>query len=180
MQVAEMTFWTTVALASIALIGTIIAGLGICFAYRNINVLREQHRRNTFLTLMAEISGQTARDDRKIVYNTLKNLAQKLIVDNIKYYTNKDRVTNSWEERVGHAFEETIVTFDKLGFFLLRGDPKLIDEAPIWLWDITSEMWDYLGRYIEYVQKNEPNRKSYGKYFKELADVAKIRQEQAS
>jgi hypothetical protein len=158
----------------------IIAIIGIYIAYKNISILREQNRSNTFLTLMAEISGQVARDNRQIIHNSLKNLKQELIVDNIKYYTSKDGYTDSWDGRVAHAFEETIVMFDRLGFFLLRGDPKLIDEAPTWLWDITSEMWDNLGEYVDWVQKNESGRYNYGKYFKKLAKKAETKQQQST
>lgn len=78
---------------------------------------------------------------------------------------------NEVGKRFGDAFEVTISLFDRIGFFLLRGDRLLIKEAPLWIWDMTNGMWKYLGDYIENRQKNNNGKeKNYGKYFKELVE----------
>jgi len=71
--------------------------------------------------------------------------------------------------RLRDAFEETIVCFDKIGFFLLRGDPRLRDEAPVWIWTITKQMWEKLDAYVKYQQNNQH---TYGQYFEELSREA--------
>lgn len=76
--------------------------------------------------------------------------------------------------RFKEAFENTISLFDRMGFFLLKGDASLREEAPVWVWDITNNMWEYLGDYIENRQAMKERRdKNHAKYFKDLAIIAK-------
>jgi hypothetical protein len=156
----------TIVLAAAA----IVAGF---LAWRNLGFLREQHRRNTFLSLMNEISNERARENREIIHECVKPNAEgqypreipELMVFNVV----------SWGRQVGakdvkDAIEETVSCLDKIGFFLLRGDPKLKNEAPVSIWMITSEMWEKLGGYVKEAQNKQGG---YGKYFEELANEAK-------
>jgi len=157
--------FSTVVLAAAA----IAAGF---LAWRNLGFLREQYRRNTFLSLMNEISSERARENRDIIQVCVKPDADDqypreipdLMVFNIP-----------WGRQVGgkdvkDAIEDTVSCLDKIGFFLLRGDPKLKSEAPLSIWTITSEMWEKLGGYVKEAQNRQ---NGYGKYFEELANEAK-------
>lgn len=96
--------------------------------------------------------------------------------DNIKLKDENDEDINRLFRT---AFEETIALFDRVGFFLLNGDALLIEEAPLWIWDMTDGMWMYLGDYVEQRQKNnDGTEKNYAKYFKELAPIAKEKRNQ--
>ena len=157
---------STIVLAAAA----IVAGF---LAWRNLGFLREQLRRNTFLSLMNEISSERARENREIIHECVKPDAYgqfpreipDLMVFNIP-----------WGRQVGgkdvrDAIEDTVSCLDKIGFFLLRrGDPKLKSEAPLLIWTITSEMWEKLGGYVKEAQNRQ---NGYGKYFEELANEAK-------
>ena len=78
------------------------------------------------------------------------------------------------------AFEETIALFDRVGFFLQHGgDTQLKSEAPLWIWDMTDGMWEYLGDYIENRQAyNKGKEKNYAKYFRDLAPIAREKRNQ--
>jgi hypothetical protein len=54
---------------------------------------------------------------------------------------------------------------DRVGFFTLNGDQKLIEEAPVWIWTVTNEMWERLGPYVQLRQKENSG---YGQYFEQL------------
>lgn len=155
----------TIVLASAA----IAAGI---LAWRNLGVLREQHRRNTFLSLMNEISNERARENREIIHECIKPDADGRYPTKIPEL----RVFNlSWGRQIGakgikDAIEETVSCLDKVGFFLLRGDPRLKGEAPVSIWTITSQMWEKLGRYVK---EGQNRQNSYGRYFEELANEAK-------
>jgi len=174
------------------------------FAVWNIKVLREQNRRNTFLGLMADITATKAREDRAILHKIYKRakeikIAHRRVVD---FFIAKGEGPYLWKQddlntgelmgisraiqkpmgltdgevnkRFREAFEDTIALFDRLGFFLLRGDSLLRKEAPLWIWDMTNDMWEYLGDYIKNRQKHSGDKeKNYAKYFGELTSIAK-------
>jgi len=161
-------------LAIAAYISTIIlaiaAIIGGTLAYMNINVLREQHRRNTFLSLMNDLSSESARKNRKIIHMCMEPDANGQYPTKIP--TNMIWNLMPWGigEQIGmvgvtNAIEETVSCLDRVGFFLLRGDTKLKDEAPVQIWTITSEMWERLGAYVKYQQQTHY---TWGKYFEEL------------
>lgn len=155
----------TIILAIAAIIGGILA-------YININILREQHRRNTFLSLISNLSSESARKNREII-----NFC--MTPDTNGHYLTEIPVNTIWSlmplgigEQIGmagvtNAIEETVNCLDKVGFFLLRGDPKLKKEAPLGVWTITNEMW---GKLSNYVNNRQRSNYAWGKYFKELYD----------
>lgn len=164
LEVTAYVFTIILALAAI---------VGGFFAYRNIQILREQHRRNTFQALLAEITGQIARRNREIIHHEFKGREKKHWLSIMRNYTEHMQDPEYWEATVKEAIEATIVDMDKLGYFLMRGDPKLIDEAPIWIWTIVSDMWEYLGVLIKHKQGKSLG---YAKYFEALVQEAKKRQ----
>ena len=160
----------TIAAGISTIILAIAAITGGALAYKNINVLREQHRRNTFLSLMNDLSSESARKNRKIIHMCMEPDANGQYPTEIP--TNRIWSLMPWGigEQIGmvgvtNAIEETVSCLDRVGFFLLRGDTKLKDEAPVQIWTITSEMWERLGAYVKYQQQTHY---TWGKYFEEL------------
>ncbi len=192
------------AVATVILVGAaIIAGI---IAYKNINVLREQRRIETLLKLIERISSQHERDNRAALHGMWINppLGDKQegpeadksnqivkLISHVHELERKQGAARTVAEkrmyREKAAVEETISSFDTIGFFLL-GDPpklevdsKLRDEAPSWIWEITQEMWDILGDYVVGVQSGKltryageqaRDRPNYGKYFLTLKNEA--------
>jgi len=160
----------TIAAGISTIILAIVATTGGILAYKNINVLREHHRRNTFLSLMNDLSSESARKSRKIIHMCMEPDANSQYPTEIP--TNRIWSLMPWGigEQIGtvgvtNAIEETVSCLDRVGFFLLRGDTKLKDEAPVQIWTITSEMWERLGAYVKYQQQAHY---TWGKYFEEL------------
>ncbi len=165
-----MISYLTIAAAIGTIILAIAAIIGGILAYKNINILREQHRRNTFLSLMDDLSSESARKNREIVNVCMtpdengqylaeipRNRIWSLMPLGIGGQIGMAGVTN--------AIEQTVNCLDKVGFFLLRGDSKLKNEAPLGVWTITSEMWERLGAYVKHQQQTHSG---WGKYFEEL------------
>lgn len=167
----DLENWTYISTIILA-IAAIAAGF---LAWRNLGVLREQYRRNTFLSLMNDLSTESARRNRAII-----NLC--MTPDANGQYLAEIPIIRVWSlmplgigSQIGsaeviNAIEDTVSCLDKVGFFLLRGDSRLKDEAPVWIWTITNEMWEKLGAYVKARQNRQSN---YGKYFEELANEAK-------
>ncbi len=167
-----MITYLTIAAAIGTIILAIAAIIGGILAYKNINILREQHRRNTFLSLMNDLSSEGARKNREII-----NVC--MTPDENGQYLAKIPINRIWSlmplgiggqigmAGVTNAIEETVNCLDKVGFFLLRGDSKLKKEAPLGVWTITNEMWDKLGNYVNNRQQSNC---AWGQYFKELYD----------
>jgi hypothetical protein len=134
--------------------------------------MREQLKLNTFLALLRELSEGEARKNRDIVFTELdpnKPNLQAIKDSIIEDFTSK----NHPEVRhIKDAAEETIARLDRVGFFLLRGDPNLKKEAPEWIWTITSQMWE---RAEWYVRHRKQSHKGYAKYFEELHGEARQR-----
>lgn len=167
-----LVFWTgmnTIAmfvLAGLAIVGGVLA-------YKNITVLREQHRRNTFLTLLHELAEGRERDNRAKIHEYIKREASGSPSEHARYveaWIEHGRRGERGSVRLKDAIEETIGCLDRVGFFLMRGDPLLRVEAPVWIWTITHEMWEKLG---DYVKLRQTTHYGYGQYFEKLADEAK-------
>ena len=124
-----MTIATWVyAVATIALF--IAAIVAACIARKNLEVLREQLKYNTFLTLLKELSDRDVRRSRALVHDTFGN--------NKESESKKRQVLNGGGSHLKDAIEETISVLDRIGFFLLRGEPNLRKDAPEWIWEITG------------------------------------------
>jgi len=156
---------STILLAIAAITGGILA-------YKNINVLREQNRRNTFLSLMNDLSSERARKNRNIIHMCMQPDANGQYLAEIP--TNRLWSLMPWGigEQIGmvgvtNAIEETVSCLDRVGFFLLRGDTKLKDEAPIWIWTITNEMWERLGAYVKHQQQTHYDWGKFEELFNE-------------
>ena len=167
-----MISYFTIAAAIGTIILAIAAIIGGILAYKNINVLREQHRRNTFLGLMNDLSSESARKNRKIINVCMTPDENGQYLTEIPIHTTWSLMSLSIGEQIGgegvtNAIEETVDCLDKVGFFLLRGDSKLKKEAPLGVWTITNEMWDKLSNYVNNRQRSNC---AWGKYFKELYD----------
>ena len=167
-----MAFWAIVAAVSTFVLA-LAAIIGAILALKNLYILREQHRRNTFLNLINEISNERGRENRAIIHECIKPDGLWPPPEEIPEHR---VVSIPWMDlrqigslRLRGAFEETIVCFDKVGFFLLRGDPRLRDEAPVWIWTITKQMWEKLGAYVKCQQNNQH---TYGQYLEELSREA--------
>jgi hypothetical protein len=96
----------------------IAAIAGGYIAYRNIRVLREQHRWNTFLNLINEISNERARYNRALIHSIIQPDSiwppPEEIPKNMVFSHPSLRGTGS--EDLEAAVQETIVSFDKVGF----------------------------------------------------------------
>ncbi len=144
--------------------------VGVFVAIKNINVLRDQHRRNTFLSLMSDLSSASVRRSRDIVNICMEpDTNGKYLVD-IPPYEIWSLPPPYIGQQIGvadvtTAIEDTVNCMDKVGFFLLRVDPRLKDEAPIWIWTITNEMWSKLG---SYVKNRQLSHYGWGRYFEDL------------
>ena len=127
--------------------------------WKNLRILRGQFRQNTFLSLLRELSEENARKNRQLIFQNLPSSSQ---VTNIKAGILRDDPSI---QRYKDAIEETVSCLDRVGFFLLKEDPKLKDEAPKFIWEITSQMW---ARTEWYVSHRRQVSKEYGKYFEKL------------
>jgi len=192
--------WANVATIVLAF-AAIIAG---CLAYRNIGILKEQRRIETFLKLIDELTNQKQREYRATVHRLWQgqeliegllkeeNLGQRIarLIDVARDKQQQSKLESGSEKKIiaqKEAIEGIITSLDKVGFFLLGNPPKLkVDsklknEAPLWIWTITDDMWKQLGCYIEGVQAGSIKRKTtqegeaspnYGKYFMALNEEA--------
>jgi len=148
----------------------IIAATAAYFAWRDIRTSREQSRRNTFLALLNELALPRSRDNRAKIHEEIKPMSGKKYNEyDVRIWIVHGRAGEKKAERIKEAIEETISCLDRLGFFLLRGDSKMKDEAPEWIWTIAKEMWGPLGAYVKYQQKRH---RGWGRYFEELASQA--------
>lgn len=160
----------TITLAIAAIIGGILA-------YKNINILRDQYRHNTFLSLMDDLSSESARKNREIINMCMKPDANGQYPAKIPIHEVWSLMTWGIGQQIGsvdviNSIEETVGCLDKVGFFLLRGDTKLKDEAPIWIWEITYEMW---GKLSNYVKTKQLSHYAFAKYFEELFNEGLIK-----
>lgn len=152
-------------LGSITLV--FIAAVAAYFAWRDIRTSREQNRRNTFLALLNELALPRSRDNRAIIHEKVRPLSDSNYNEyDVRIWIERGRASEANAKGVKEAVEETISCLDRVGFFLLRGDPKMKDEAPVWVWTITNEMWEPLGAYVKYQQQSHYG---WGQYFEELA-----------
>jgi hypothetical protein len=154
----------------------IAAGVAAFLAWRNLGVLREQNRRNTFLILLNELAEKDSRNDRAIIHGRIHPEHSTTPKEHARYLEILvERGREGKDIEVKDAIEETIARLDRVGFFLLRGDPRLKDEAPEGMWTITSQMWQKLG---DYVKLRQETHEGYGKYFEELAEEYRKRKQQ--
>jgi hypothetical protein len=127
---------------------------------------RGQLKLNTFLTLLSELAESKYRSHRELIHrefpptNTANSIKEGILSGNTGY------------DHIKNAIEETISSLDRIGFFLIKGDPRLKDDAPEWIWTITSQMW---ARTEWYVQHRKEDSRGYGKYFEELHNEAERR-----
>ncbi len=128
--------------------------------------MRKQLKLNTFLTLLVELAEKQARENRRLIFQHLPSSTQ---ITNIQEGILRDE---SSVKRYRDAVEETISNLDRVGFFLIKGDPQLKDDAPEWIWTITSQMW---ARTEWYVRHRKEGSRGYGKYFEELHNEAERR-----
>ena len=144
-------------LQNLVQVATIFLALAAIFgaftAYRQWKAMGVHQRRDTFLKLLDEITSKSARSSRAILHLDIEDDAPS---ETIKAYIDKGRQKQAPDEEknLKDAIEETIVSFDKVGYFLQK-DPGLKDEAPQWIWTITYGMWRKLGRYVIYRQEDE-------------------------
>ena len=129
----------TVVLTAILAAGAIVAAI---IARHNLKILRGQFRDNTFQILLKELAEPSSRENRQLIFQHLSP-SQQLTDTKTRIL----RGTSSYE-RHRCAIEETVSCLDRLGFFLLKGDPKLKDEAPEFIWEITSQMWTRTEWYV--------------------------------
>ena len=161
-------------------VAAIVAGF---LAWRNIIILKEQRRIDTFLSLIDQMANQRERDNRAETYGlwqykdepfsglySEENIGQRIanFIDHTREIDKRGGAENKLERRLirqRDAIEQTISCLDKVGFFLLGSPPKLKvdhklkDEAPTWIWSIASDMWSKLGEYVLGVQKGVLHRK---------------------
>ena len=157
MNVANLIFTILLTLAAIT---------AAYFTWHNLKILRGQFRDNTFQILLKELAEPSARENRQLIFQHLSP-SQQLTDTKTRIL----RGTSSYERHRG-AIEETVSCLDRLGFFLLKGDPKLKDEAPEFIWEITSQMWT---RTEWYVSHRRQSSKQYGQYFEGLNKEAEER-----
>ena len=163
-------------LVNVATIFLALAAIsGVFIAYRQLKSMSVHQRRNTFLKLLDEVTSKSARSSRAILHLDVDDDARSEI---IRAYVDKGRKKEATteEKNLKDAIEETIVSFDKIGYFLQK-DPSLKDEAPQWIWTITYGMWRKLGSYVIYRQEDEKSP-AWGKYFRALAEEAERRKAQ--
>ncbi|MBM4433234.1 MAG: hypothetical protein FJ025_04470 [Chloroflexi bacterium] len=146
------------------LVGAAIAAAVV--GWHNLKILRKQFKLNTFLSLLSELGEEHSRQNRRLIFQHLPNSNK---VTNIKEGIIRD---NPDVQIYRDALEETIASLDRVAFFLLKGDPSLKDDAPVWIWTITSQMWERTEWYVSHRKKSH---KGYGKYFEELAEEARKR-----
>ena len=157
-----MATWVTAG-ATIALF--IAAGVAAWVGWKNLKILREQLKQNTFLVLLEELADEKGRKSRSLIF---ENFSSPDTANN-----NKQRVRKDQETKLKDAIEEVISGLDRIGFFLLRGDPKLKEDAPEWIWEIAGQMWHRLNWYVEYRRQTS---KKYAIYFEELANDARAQE----
>lgn len=151
-------------------VAAIIAGI---LAFRNIGILRKQHRMDTFLSLMNELSSSKERRNRGIIFRYIimkgkdAKYPEGLSLDTIALMEGPIEDASGFE--ITTAIEETVSCLDRTGYFVLKGDPKLKDEAPISIWVISNQMWERLSAYVQVRREHQID---YGRYFEELAKEA--------
>jgi len=161
-------------LTALLVIAAIFAGY---LAWRNLHFLRKQQRHNTFLSLMNELSSESLRKNLEIINFCMEPDANGQYLAEIPINRIWSLLPLGIGQQIGAAgvtnsIEEIVSCLDKVGFFLLQGDPKLKDEAPMRIWAITNEMWEKLSAYVKHQQKNHY---SYGQYFERLNKEAEKR-----
>lgn len=160
-----------------AAIGLLIAAsIAACYSLKMFRAQREQLKmyrdemnQNTFTALIREISSEEASKDRGMV----KHYINDYTIKDIKHLIGKVRKgERSKAAEIGAAAERTIARLDRVGFFLGDDEGNLRMNPPIWLWTITSEMWDRLGNWVEHRQSDKSDdefyHEGYGYYFKWL------------
>ncbi len=162
-------------------VAAIVAGV---YAYKNLRVLRERRRYDILVSLINQINDKHERRNRATIHKTWKtkrweekgrNDVGKQILDLM------DRVWKAQEERtepdredveIKDAIEETVACLDKVGFFLMKGNSKIQNEAPIQIWSIADDMWKKMGSFVE---KRHKRREVWGTYFEELGHEAEVK-----
>jgi len=150
-------------------------------AYKNIVVLKEQRRVDTFLELIGQMSSQRERDNRAVVnslwddnhlieFSSEEKPAQRIarIIKHARYLEKQIKLNGVEQQIIRQkvAVEETISCLDTMGFFLLgnppklKVDPQLKSEAPEWIWSITLDMWHQLGEFVAGVQQGSVQRRT--------------------
>lgn len=168
-----MSLQNLVPVATIIL--AIAAMTGAFIAYKQLKALSIHQRRDTFLKLLDEVTSKSSRSSRAILHLDIEDDEPSETIKACIDRGRKKEATTE-EKNLKDAIEETIVSFDKIGYFLQK-DTSLKDEAPQWIWTITYGMWRKLGSYVIYRQEDE-NSPAWGKYFRALAEEAEKRQEQ--
>jgi len=164
----------TIALVSagFTLLLVVAAFLAAIVGWKNLKIIRKQFKLNTLLELIRELSAGEGRENRGLVIKELdpeKPNLQAIKTSIIAYFESGKHTEILY---IKEATEETIARLDRIGFFLLKGDPTLKNEAPEWIWTITSKIWKRTEWYVTYREKSH---RGYAKYFKELAVEAKKR-----
>lgn len=137
----------------------ITAGIAARVGWSNLKILREQLKYNTLLTLLKELSDKDVRKSRALIHSTF--------LDNHKEIeSTKQGVIEGTEQDLKDAIEVTISVMDRIGYFLLKGEPNLNKDAPEWIWEITGQMWHRVNWYVAYRKQTS---KKYAMYFEELA-----------
>jgi hypothetical protein len=170
----SLQFTNTIAIVNACIAFSLLAAAiaATIIGWKNLKIIRKQFKLNTLLELIRELSAGEGRDNRELVIRELdpqKTNLQDVKNSIIAYFERKEHT----EIRdIKEAVEETIARLDRIGFFLLKGDPTLKNEAPEWIWTITSKIWIRTEWYVTYREKSH---RGYAKYFKDLADEAKKR-----
>ncbi|MDD4875524.1 MAG: hypothetical protein PHQ86_00100 [Dehalococcoidales bacterium] len=146
--------------------------LAVFVAWKQLGSINKHNRHAIFLQLLKELGERDKRKSRRLILElyeetNLKDI-KEIIGDSKKhYYRIKNGRTSIDEYR--DAIEETISFLDRLSYFLIKGGNEFIKDAPIWIWTITSQMYEKTDWYIDFREKTHPG---YVKYFKELNKIA--------
>ena len=167
----------TVLLTAFLVAGAITAAF---IANNNLMEIRKQNKHNAFLAILKELSEPESRMNRTLIFildemkskdpNNYKQMQEAIEnKDTIprKYDTSSEKLPKHAEYK--YAIEATVSCLDRVGFFLLGDDSKLEEEAPKFIREIASQMWERTEWYISYRRQNsEPKTKEYCQYFEKL------------
>lgn len=164
------------------LVATAIDASGI--ALYHLKEIRKQNKLNAFLAILKELAEPETRMNRGLVsllhnekcknpnkYNqdldAIKNYYHAIPR---KYDTTSGKPPEPTEYK--YAIEATVSNLDRVGFFLVKYYPELKDEAPEFIWEITTQMWAKTEWFVSYRRQTS---KEYGRYFEKLNKVAEER-----
>lgn len=187
-----------VGIALISLIIAIVAGILACKAYK---ANKRSAKDVLFNDILKQSSEAEARRYRGIVYKRINRHTDKAnIITKIEQarmiseYLSRQKLTNAiiYEDKItadvldGIAIENTLVTLDRVAYFLLDGKKLRNDvEIPVWLWNIVGDVGDRLYEYIKFKhekkikkpgndtieEENPEYNKNYVIYFKKLYEI---------